>query len=372
MQPFFAIDRLSGMQGQPKARPRSLHGFTLVELLVVIAIIGVLIGLLLPAVQAARESARRSSCQANLRQVSLAVLNYESVRKTFPAGSNATDAAMVRTPDATIRRENWVVSVLPFIEEEALSQRYDRSQSPAHANNAAVRGTPITVMLCPSDSFNRRPFMGSAGGETASYQDTWQRGNYGANGSLGFYGRNDGYSGSTSEGWNNSFRRCVMGLNRAVRPQQITDGLSKTCLLAELRAGVTPADPRGVWALGDAGSSTLWSHGGSSFGDSYGPNCKAPNADDIANCAAIQEASGGASQLAETGMSCCTNCGPNQELGQATARSMHADGVFLSMCDGSVRWVPDTINTIPSTQTALSVWDRLMLSADGQPVSDVP
>ena len=61
-------------------------GFTLVELLVVIAIIGVLVGLLLPAVQAAREAARRMSCKNNLKQLSLATLNFETAHRRFPAG----------------------------------------------------------------------------------------------------------------------------------------------------------------------------------------------------------------------------------------------------------------------------------------------
>jgi prepilin-type N-terminal cleavage/methylation domain-containing protein len=61
------------------------RGFTLVELLVVIAIIGTLVGLLLPAVQAAREAARRSSCQNNVKQLALAVLNFESATRNFPS-----------------------------------------------------------------------------------------------------------------------------------------------------------------------------------------------------------------------------------------------------------------------------------------------
>lgn len=352
------------------SRCSSKAGFTLVELLVVIAIIGTLIGLLLPAIQSARESARRSQCQSNFKQITLGLLLYEASRKTFPPAMKVEAGSDAGNFNGATRRENWVVAILPFVEEQPLFDAYDRSKSPSDAGNALVRGTMLSVMMCPTDSFNRQSFMGSQGTQSALFGNGWARGNYAANASLWYCGRNDWYSGSTDAGWNDSTRRGVMGINRSVPPRQITDGLSKTCLLGELRSGVTPFDSRGIWALGNAGSSSLWAHGGS-FGDAYGPNCMEELADDTTNCDQIKATVGGSKTLAGMSMGCwdCKNYAGTEELGQATARSMHQGGVFLSMVDGSVRWVSDYIQVLPSTAANFSTWDRLMLSADGQPVT---
>lgn len=123
---------------------RRLSGFTLVELLVVIAIIGILVGLLLPAVQAAREAARRMQCSNNIKQLSLAMLNYESAYKRFPAG-NTGWFPLADYPTPTSRgnrgdRDNqngwyngmwsWSASVLPFVEAENLYNTLDFRQRP--------------------------------------------------------------------------------------------------------------------------------------------------------------------------------------------------------------------------------------------------
>lgn len=101
---------------------RSRDGFTLVELLVVIAIIGILVGLLLPAVQAAREAARRMSCQNNLKQMGLALHNYEGVFGKLPP-------AMFGSPmnGNTLDDDGfgWQVAILPFIEQQNM---YDLMQ----------------------------------------------------------------------------------------------------------------------------------------------------------------------------------------------------------------------------------------------------
>jgi prepilin-type N-terminal cleavage/methylation domain-containing protein/prepilin-type processing-associated H-X9-DG protein len=127
------------------------RGFTLVELLVVIAIIGVLVGLLLPAVQAARESARRSSCQNNLKQIGLAILNHESTRKAYPAGYTYYG---VNEPCW-----GWGTFILPFMEQADLYARLSPDKrklssvcvgSAAPEDKAALQ-TKIAQFRCPSD-----------------------------------------------------------------------------------------------------------------------------------------------------------------------------------------------------------------------------
>jgi len=90
-----------------RVSPRVPPAFTLVELLVVIAIIATLIGLLLPAVQSVRESARRTQCGNRLKQVGLAIMNYESTRKVFPNGRPSRD------PDTY----GWTFRLLPYLED---------------------------------------------------------------------------------------------------------------------------------------------------------------------------------------------------------------------------------------------------------------
>ena len=137
--------------GCSEGRWRRRNAFTLVELLVVIAIIGVLVGLLLPAVQTAREAARRSSCQNNLKQIGLAILNHESTRKAYPAGYTYYG---VNEPCW-----GWGTFILPFMEQletyNALSPDKRKLStvcgSGAAPEDRAALQTKIAQFRCPSD-----------------------------------------------------------------------------------------------------------------------------------------------------------------------------------------------------------------------------
>ncbi|MDC0937257.1 DUF1559 domain-containing protein [Pirellulales bacterium] len=326
------------------------QGFTLVELLVVIAIIGVLVALLLPAVQAARESARRSTCLNNLRQLSLGVLNYESSNGELPAAWTYPDR---QSPHNTPRGgANWVVAILPFVESSTVYDSFDPTLPMSDDVNEVVRSARLPFMMCPSDPFNRESMSVRALG------NNWARGNYGANVGNGPTIRNwaNEIWSEDSQGWVDDLRRGVMGMNAAMPLQRITDGLSNTMFIGELRAGLTQDDRRGVWALGSAGASTIVWHGYG--GDANGPNACFPNADDVAGCKA---------DLQDQYLTECMTCYSGDEWNdQAAARSIHPGGLHIGLGDGSALFISDLIDTTGSYGNCCSAWDYLILSADGE------
>ena len=136
---------------------RQKQGFTLVELLVVIAIIGILIGMLLPAVQQVREAARRIQCANNVRQASLAVLNFESSNMRFPAGwTSESDSDLL--PGWA-----WSAQILPFLEQGNLASQIQFNAPITRADNSMVHQEVVASYLCPSDPDNDILNFGSDG-----------------------------------------------------------------------------------------------------------------------------------------------------------------------------------------------------------------
>jgi len=368
---------------------RSRTAFTLVELLVVIAIIGILVALLLPAVQAAREAARRMSCGNNLKQLGIGLHNYHDTHKKFPPAATwpVRDSGFnLSMQNQNKFGPNWVILTLPYLEQQQLYDAFNLNQYINAAVNREPRGVELDVMMCPTDSnYNRKKYgriSGSYTGHVSNHGDNWARGNYAANGGLAFLGdihcHDYGANGwgcapdaRDDKGWGSNHARGVMGSNATSSIANITDGTSNTFMLLETRAGVTNNDCRGVWAMNGAGPSAMFAHG--YLGDARGPNSGHLSSDDTAGCGDIERLLGGGNQgqgeqrLREIGMGCYsgTSSWPNR---QASPRSSHTNGIQVCFADGSVHYVGDYIEVSP-TASYKSVWDRLNLSQDGEPVS---
>lgn len=239
-----------------------VFGFTLVELLVVIAIISILMGLLLPAVQTAREAARRSSCGNQLRQLGLALLNYESSRQRLPSGyqshetSNGTVPPGVYIDSQTWDAANgwgWTVPLLPYLEQTSLADQLDRNAPLWADNNRPWIQQSLPLLLCPSSSGPRDPFRVVDGNElpyspTGSTELRMGRSHYVAShGQESCWGEagaaqtatvfTDIYSGQTKTVIVNGDASKVADgpffRNSKTRLAQVTDGLSNTIFLGE-------------------------------------------------------------------------------------------------------------------------------------------
>lgn len=296
-----------------KSTAKKRRGFTLVELLVVIAIIGILVALLLPAVQKAREAARRVGCKSNLKQIGLALNNYESARRRFPPFLINRSGNPSRISDED-KGMNWLVALLPYVEEQALFDSWDPI---IPANQNPGRSVEVSVYKCPTDGNNEGNHCEYAGGG-------WARGNYGMNVSPCSFNASSKTSGAVSR------LGGVGAVNRGIRMREIRDGVSKTIAVDELRAGINPQDLRGSWAMPglSAGTSGL-------FGDANAPNACGSNADDMENC----DASG-----ASEDRSLCMGCFNSRSTSQMASRSAHDGGVFVALTDGSVHFVQDNID----------------------------
>lgn len=183
-------------------------GFTLIELLVVIAIIAILIALLLPAVQAAREAARRTSCRNNLKQLGLAMANYQEAHGVYPPSG---------TYASGLTSASWSVQarILPFIEQANLQNLIDWDLS--YSAQAVVRQTRVPTLLCPSE-INDEP---RPNGAVIDYPLS-----YGVNnGTWHVYNPVNGKGGDG-----------IAYPNSNIRPRDISDGTSHTICFAEVKA----------------------------------------------------------------------------------------------------------------------------------------
>ncbi|MBR0237965.1 MAG: DUF1559 domain-containing protein [Thermoguttaceae bacterium] len=373
------------------------QGFTLVELLVVIAIIGVLVGLLLPAVQAAREAGRNMTCQNNIKQMALACKNYEGQNKCYPCAVNyagATESARkaeaVKTSTTTGLRENWIISIMPYIEQEPLynwiqEKMYDSATTSSGSGRGRTGSTSTQVnlehaslnlenaghdvnvkaFLCPSDPNAGEKYYPTT---TSGTPIGWGRTNYGANVGLGKL--TEMYD---NKFWQDRFYRGVMGPMQSCA--KIEDGDSNTIMILELRAGANEDDVRGTWAIGPA--SVVVRHGWGS--EANGPNAVYKNGSsyDGDKFTACSKVTGkiSALQLGEMKMPCTTGSGG--DVVQMAPRSAHTGSINVAFCDGSVHSINNNIEkssgittTKPSKITDLKIWDFLNLSMDHQPLND--
>jgi prepilin-type N-terminal cleavage/methylation domain-containing protein/prepilin-type processing-associated H-X9-DG protein len=369
----------------PHSKFKQSPGFTLVELLVVIAIIGILVALLLPAIQAAREAARRSQCQNNIRQLAIAIHNYELSKKRFPSNEN-----QIHDEDNKKAARDFashLVKLAPYLEETALSNaiKFCDPNDPAcvRPGDQLVNGTPVrqfvvATLQCPSDGKNglvdpldgvktwaglARPgsvavtnYAGSVGSQI---MESWNGFNLAVivgNGGAQFDNNNDG------EDWFNQNyspqRFCQTGPVAAVpagtnirsdcphartlsgvfarstwaaKLKDITDGTSKTIALGE----ILPRSSAFQWIHGWTLSEGLW------FATTAPINY--PTDPDLAGAAPAS--------------------GRNWELDFNTAmgfKSRHAGGANFAFADGSVRFLTEDID--------YTTYQKLGARADGLPL----
>jgi prepilin-type N-terminal cleavage/methylation domain-containing protein len=195
-------------------------GFTLIELLVVIAIIGVLIALLLPAVQQAREAARRSQCKNNMRQLGLALHNYQDEHRYFPCGYIGSWAPSDPDREDVGPGWGWAALVLHHFEQRDLYHAINFDLNIEADDNSTSRVQLISTMLCPSDPISNRVINVYADDQTTVITRV-----AGAN-YVGVFGT--GEVEETLDRANGAFYR-----NGRIGHRDFNDGLSKTMIVGE-------------------------------------------------------------------------------------------------------------------------------------------
>ena len=215
-------------------------GFTLVELLVVIAIIGVLVGLLLPAVQAARAAARRTSCTNNLKQIGLAIANYQLTHKFFPpSSSDGLENALSFDIDADDEtRHSWGSLILPFLESTALADRINRAEHALVGTNQKVSATIVPDYRCPE-------YTGPEFSKAIRYR------NFDYECAIGNYVALGGSTVGNLWGVDLEPDGVIIPGGK-IAPAEVTDGLSHTVFIVETREEILAAWADGLIAAASA------------------------------------------------------------------------------------------------------------------------
>ena len=296
-------------------------GFTLIELLVVIAIIAVLIALLLPAVQAAREAARRAQCVNNLKQMGLAFHNYVDTHGTGPLGCyHQTVASNANaTPCSGNHEHSLLVALLPFFEQSSLFNSYNASVHFTFQANSTTTGTGLSPLWCPSD-----PTVSTGIDISADFgyalpfvmRYTSYKGNAGTWFAPGRY--EDPLCGSNPASFATLKAQAngIFNFYSNYTIASITDGTSNTMLMAETAYGKLGSGDQREWHWWTSGD-----YGDTMFTTMYpmNPFNKVPGLD--------------AAQ------------GINTDVDVSAASSFHPGGANFAFCDGSVKFLKETIGT---------------------------
>ena len=297
-------------------------GFSLIELLVVITIIGVLIALVLPAVQAAREAARRLHCVNNLKQIGLALHNYHQTHTVFPPGNYAQTSGVCPGENgsnaASEDRSNWLIAILPHLELTALHGLFRPDVANESAANQPIRETVAPHYICPSDLDPTMPVVPARGPARASDQNvSYMPGSY-----RGVSGERSDMNEFLDSGLCTSYPKQqrgplhVVGVlgYRAESMTDIRDGSSNTLLVGESTTSTRPS------------YRTLWAYSFSFYSLSAATRQQSRTLlGDYNQCVQI----GGDGH----GDPCRRGWG-----------SFHPGGLNFALCDGSVRFLPTTVD----------------------------
>ena len=346
----------------PPGRCRIVRGFTLIELLVVIAIIAVLIALLLPAVQAAREAARRSQCINNLKQLALAVNNYESAIGCVPPTSNPGTSSTNGINDYSMK-----VFILPYLEQGNLYNSVNMGAIYTSASMFTVVTTRVNTFLCPSDANEPSPTV-TVNGITLPVGPTNYPNNIGT-----FIGNNGGSHDGPAFSFSTPSGNTYGGI---VTFASVTDGLSNTAIFSEW--------VKGKYQTASLGLDQTYSLTSTKYVSKSTPiDLDAVNAECQASSVIFQETAGtnwdrkgewwvlhtcgtggGYSHVMAPNTKGCFfsgQTGPESYYSLISASSNHPGGVNVAFLDGSIRFVKSTVN--------IKTWRGIATKAGGEVIS---